>query len=218
MKQILILAAIAATFGITSACSSATETTKTNQTTATTNANVANTAVAATANSTTANAPATNANAADEAPPESVKAAFTDANSYKKEHKNMTPAQLAEIEKTAGVKPPDTDHHYFAAFSGGSGGGRKQIGAATTVKAGDNEMVVVYENKEGKPFIKEVRADGVPAAFLSQFVGKSHDDKMQIGADIKANGVDDKTAKAIADAVRVDAVTMQILYGAKDSH
>ena len=208
MKRILILAAIAATFGVASACSSATDTTKTNQTTATTNANAAN---------KTANT-ATNANAADEAPPESVKAAFPDANSYKKEHKNMTPTQLAEIEKTAGVKPLDTDHHYFAAFSGGAGGGRKQIGAATTIKAGDKDLVVVYENKEGKPFIKEVRADGIPAAFLSQFAGKSHDDKMQIGADLKANGVDDKTAKTIADAVRVDAVTMQILYGAKDTH
>lgn len=213
MKQILILATIAAIFGIASACSSSTETTKTNQTTAPTSANVPNKDVV-----TNTNAPGPNVNSADEAPPESVKAAFTDASGgFKKEHKNMTAAQIAEIEKTAGVKPPDTDHHYFAAFST-AGGGRKQIGAATTIKADGKDIVVVYENKEGKPFIKEVRANGLPVAFLSQFVGKSHDDKMQIGADLKANGVDDKTAKAIADAVRVDAVTMQILYGAKDSH
>lgn len=216
MKRILILAAIAATFGIASACSSQTETTTT------TNTNAANKTTTTTANtttnSTTANAPASsNANTADEAPPESVKAIFPDAGNFKREHKNMTPTQIDEITKTAGVKPPDTDHHYFAAFSGGSGA-RKQIGAATTIKADGKDIIVVYENKEGKPFIKEVRAEGVPSAFLAQFAGKSHDDKMQIGTDLKANGADDKTAKAIADAVRVDAVTMQILYGAKDSH
>lgn len=214
MKRILIFAAIAATFGITSACSTATETTTNRAVTTTTNANSTNTAAATT---TSANSPSANANTSDEAPPESVKAIFPNASGFKKEHKNMTPTQIAEIEKTAGLKPPDTDHHYFAAFAS-EGGGRKQIGAATTIKADGKDVIVVYENKEGKPFIKEVRADGVPGAFLSQFAGKSHDDKMQIGADLKANGADDKTAKAIADAVRVDAVTMQILYGAADKH
>lgn len=213
MNRILIFAAIAATFAIASACSNATETTTNRAATTTTNTNSTNTAAAKTtsANSTT------NANTSDEAPPESVKAIFPNASGFKKEHKNMTPTQIAEIEKTAGLKPPDTDHHYFAAFAS-EGGGRKQIGAATTIKADGRDVVVVYENKEGKPFIKEVRVDGVPGAFLSQFVGKSHDDKMQIGADLKATGVDEKTAKAIADAVRVDAVTMQILYGAADKH
>lgn len=214
MKRILILAVAAVTLAVSSACSNAGEATKTSQAGSAVNTNVENKSAGTAAGTTAGTA---NANATDDAPPASVRAAFTDAQSFKKEHKNMTPTQMAEIEKTAGVKPPDTDHHYFAAFTGGTGG-RKQIGAATTVKAGEKDIVVVYENREGKPFIKEVRADGLPAAFLSQFVGKSHDDKMQIGGDIKANGVDDKTAKAVADAVRVDAVTMQILYGAKDSH
>ena len=43
-------------------------------------------------------------------------------------------------------------------------------------------------------------------------------DKFQIGGDLKANGVDEKLAKAIAEAVRVDAMTMQTLYGAPDKH
>lgn len=210
MKKITIftILALIVAIGLAAACSSTSNTSATNNTT---NVNQAK-PVANTANSS-----GSSANTADEAPPESVKAVFPDANSFKKEHKNMTKEQIAEIEKTAGVKAPDTDHHYFAAFST-AGGGRKQIGAATTLKADGKDIVVVYEIKEGKPFIKEVRSDGVPAAFLSQFVGKAHDDKMQIGADLKANGLDDKTAKAIADAVRVDAVTMQILYGAPDKH
>ena len=66
--------------------------------------------------------------------------------------------------------------------------------------------------------MKEVRGEGVPAAFLAQFAGKNHDDKFQIGGDLKANGVEEKLAKAIAEAVRVDAMTMQTLYGAPDKH
>ncbi len=149
--------------------------------------------------------------------PATVKAAFPDANSFTKSHKDMTPEQIASIEKETGAKVPDTDHHSYLAFST-TGGARKQVGAATVVEAGGKEIVVVYDNKEGRPFVKEIRADGIPAAFLAQFAGKDHDAKFQIGSDLKANGVDDKLAKAIAEAVRVDAMTMQTLYGAPDKH
>ncbi len=79
-------------------------------------------------------------------------------------------------------------------------------------------MVVIYENKDGSPYIKEVRADGVPAPFLAQFAGKGHDDKFTVGGDIKANGVDDATARAMVTAILVDVLTMQALYGAAHSH
>ena len=66
--------------------------------------------------------------------------------------------------------------------------------------------------------IKEVRGDGVSSDFLKQFAGKGHDDKFQIGADLKANGADEKQAKAIAEAIHIDAITMQTLYGAAHAH
>lgn len=209
MKNLKILAIIGlgAIAAFAAACSSGTNTT-------TANAPAKNTAVVT--NSGTSNT-ATTAEKPGEETPAMVKAAFPDANSFTKQHKDITPAQIADIEKEAGAKLPDTDHHSYLAFST-NGGARKQIGAATVVEAKGKEIVVVYENKEGKPYIKELRADGVPAPFLAQFVGKGHDDKFQIGADLKANGVDDATAKAIAEAVRVDILTMQTLYGAADKH
>ena len=70
------------------------------------------------------------------------------------------------------------------------------------VKAAGKDIVIVYENKSGSPYIKEVRAEGVPAAFLAQFAGKGHDDKFAFGADVKANGADEATAKAIRKAMR----------------
>ena len=94
----------------------------------------------------------------------------------------------------------------------------KQIGAATIVKANGKDIIIIYDNKDGRPFVKEIRADGVSNDFLRQFAGKNHDDKFQIGSDIKAVGVDEPLAKAIAEAVRVDAMTMQTLYGAPDKH
>ncbi len=153
----------------------------------------------------------------DEETPASVKTVFPNASSFTKQHKDLSQDQISHIEKDSGAKIPDTDHHSYLAFSN-DGGTRKQIGAATVIEANGKEFVVVYENKEGSPFIKEVRGEGVSADFLKQFAGKGHDDKFQIGADLKSNGVDDATSKAIAQAVKVDALTMQTLYGAAHSH
>lgn len=168
--------------------------------------------------------PAANANTTTNAPPKNaddtpaqVKAAFADAQSFTTQHKDIPKGQITEIEEQADGKVPATDHHSYLAFST-AGGSRKQIGAATVVKAGGKDVVIVYENKDGSPYIKEVRADGVPAPFLAQFAGKGHDDKFLLGADLKANGVDDATAKGMVKAILIDVLTMQALYGASHSH
>ncbi len=207
MKKLTILTIglLSLVIGLAAACSPDSSTTTTPINTDQTKMNT-NSTNAETAN----NAPAEKA---EEDAPANVKAAFPDAQSFTKQHKDIPADAIADIEKDTGAKVPDTDHHSFLAFST-TGGSRKQIGAATIVEAGGKEMVVVYENKEGKPYIKEVRADGVPAPFLAQFVGKGHDDKF----DIKAEGVDDATAKEIAKAIQIDALTMQMLYGAADNH
>jgi hypothetical protein len=178
-------------------------------------------------NVTSANTSATNVNATssghsdaaktDEETPASVKAVFPDAQSFSKQHKDIPKDAVAEIEKDTGAKVPDTDHHSYLAFSTG-GGARKQIGAATIVKAEGKDVVIVYDSKNGSPVIKEVRAEGVPAPFLSQFAGKGHDDKFVFGSTIKANSADEATAKAITSAIVVDVLTMQSLYGAAHSH
>ena len=198
---LLTLVTLSLAIGLAAACSTATNAPNTDQTKTTTNA--------------------TNTNAAvpkkDEDTPASVKAAFPDAQSFTKQHKDIPKDAIADIEKDSGGKLPDTDHHSYLAFKT-DGGTRKQIGAATVVQANGKEFVVVYENKNGSPFIKEVRGEGVPAPFLAQFAGKGHDDKFKIGADLKANGIDEATAKAIALAIQIDALTMQNLYGAAHAH
>lgn len=203
MKKFLAFTIFTTIVGLAAACSNAPETT-TNRPTNTTVAN----------NTTTTN---TAAPKTDDETPSAVKAAFSDANSFTKQHKDLSQDQISHIEKDTGAKVPDTDHHSYLAFSN-VGGTRKQIGAATVIKANGKEFVVVYDNKDGSPIIKEVRGEGVSADFLKQFAGKGHDDKFQIGADLKASGVDDAMAKAIAQAVKIDAITMQTLYGAAHSH
>ena len=205
MKQILILSALAASLAFASACSSATETTTANKT-ATTNTTAANTAANNTAN----------ANKADDTPA-AIKAVFPDAQSFTTQHKDVPADKIASIEKDTSSKVPDKDHHSYLAFST-AGGARKQIGAATIVKAGGKDVVIVYDNKDGSPIIKEIRAEGVPAPFLTQFAGKGHDDDLLLGADIKASGANEAQAKAITEAVRVDVLTMQALYGAAHKH
>ncbi len=204
MKKILILSAIAASLTFSSACSSAPETATTTNRAATTN--------------TSANAATTNAAApkSDETPA-AVKAVFPDAQSFNTQHKDIPADKIASIEKDTSSKVPDKDHHSYLAFST-TGGARKQVGAATVVKVEGKDVVIVYDNKDGSPVIKEIRSEGVPAPFLAQFAGKGHDDDLLLGADIKASGANEAQAKAITEAVRVDVLTMQALYGAAHKH
>lgn len=178
---------------------------------------VANTATAnkAPANTTAANNAAAPAKA-DEIPA-SVKAALPGAQTFTAMHKELTDAQIASIEKDTGGKVSEKDHHSYPGFSTANGT-KSQIGSVTIVKAAGKEIIVIYENKDGNPVIKEIKAEGVSAGFLSQFAGKGHDNDLLLGADIKANGAKDDLAKAITDAVRIDVLSMQALYGKAHAH
>lgn len=202
MKILIFVAVITASL-VSLACSSST----------TTNSNT--TAANKAPNSTTANNAAAPAKA-DEIPA-SVKAALPGAQTFTAMHKELTAAQIASIEKDTGGKVSEKDHHSFPGFSTVNGT-KTQIGSVTIVKAAGMEIIVIYENKEGSPSIKEIKAEGVPAGFLSQFAGKGHDDDLLLGADIKANGAKDDLAKAITDAVRIDVLSMQALYGKAHAH
>ena len=205
-KTILTSLILTVVLGLAAACSSSADTA-----TSTTGANKSAT------NANAATAAHTGAAKADEETPATVKAVFPGAQSFTKQHKDVPKDAIETIEKDTGAKVPDTDHHSYLAFST-TGGARKQIGAATVVKADGKDVVIVYDSKDGSPVIKEVRAENVPAPFLTQFAGKGHDDKFEFGAKIKANGADEATAKAIVSAIAVDVLTMQALYGAAHSH
>lgn len=202
--KILVIGAVITVSLLSWACSGGTST----------NSNTTATVNKAPANSTVANeaAPAK----ADDVPA-SVKAALPAAQTFTALHKELTSAQIASIEKDTGGKVSEKDHHSYAGFSNANGT-KTQVGAVTIVKAAGKEISVVYENKEGSPSIKEIRAEGVPAGFLSQFAGKGHDSDLLFGADIKANGAKDDMAKAITDAVRIDVLSMQALYGKAHAH
>lgn len=201
MKTLLTLSAIAG-FAFASACS----------TPPNANRSAANTAAP---NSAVVNSGNT-ARAADEVPA-AVKAALPGAQTFSALHKELTDAQIASIEKDTSTKVAEKDHHSFLGFST-AGGARSQIGAATVVKAAGIEIIIVYENKDGSPLIKEVRAEGFPSAFLTQFAGKGHDNDLLLGADIKANGAKEADAKAVTEAIRVDVLSMQALYGSSHAH
>lgn len=151
--------------------------------------------------------------------PAAVRAALPNAQSITKQHKDLTDTQVSGIEKRSGLKLDDKDHHSYLAFAT-EGGVRKQIGAVTVVKAQSHEVAIVYDSQEGSPVIKAVHGEssGIPHTFLDQFKGKGHDNKLRLGQDIKAQGVDETTARALTDAIRLDVVTMQTLYGAAHSH
>lgn len=178
---------------------------------------------AASATTSSASPAATSAANSDSAQsndiPAAVRAAFPNAQSITKQHKDLTTAQAASIEKQSGVKLDDKDHHSYLAFAT-EGGTRKQTGAAAVVKAEGRELVIVYGSEKGSPVINEVHGEsgGIPHAFLDQFKGKGHDSKLRLGQDIKAQGVGEALARTLTDAIRLDVMMMQTLYGAAHSH
>ena len=205
-KSIIIwLASAFAVLG--AACSNAGER-STNANTASPSTNV---------NSNTASAGGGHTSTAKDDVPAGVRAALTDAQTITTDHKDVPAPQIAEIERETGTKINDPDHHTYLGFST-SGGTRKQTGAATIVEAAGKQMILVYESRNGLPYIKEVIAEGMPQAFLDQFKGKGHDDKLRINQDLKTHGIDETTARAAADAVRRDTRIMQALYGGSHSH
>lgn len=149
--------------------------------------------------------------------PANVRAVFPDAQSLTAQHKDLSVATISSIEKETGNKVADKDHHAYLAFST-SGGARRQIGAATVIRAEGQEMVVVYDSKEGSPVIREVRGGNLPASFLDQFKGKGHDNPLAFGNDIKASGAPEATARSVTSAIKADVLAMQSLYGASHSH
>ncbi|MGE0129196.1 MAG: hypothetical protein AB7U82_14060 [Blastocatellales bacterium] len=171
------------------------------------------------ASATTASASPAAASAKADDVPAAVRAALPNAQSITRQHKDLTDAQASGIEKRSGLKLDDKDHHSYLAFAT-EGGVRRQIGAITVVKAQGHEAAIVYDSQEGSPVIKAVygESSGIPHAFLDQFKGKGHDNKLRLGQDIKTQGVDETTARALTDAIRLDVVTMQTLYGAAHSH
>ena len=177
------------------------------------------------ANTTAANKAPANTSAANNAAapakadeiPASVKAALPGAQTFTAMHKELSDAQIASIEKDTGGKVSEKDHHSYPGFSTANGT-KTQIGSVTIVKAAGKEIIVIYENKEGSPSIKEIKAEGVPAGFLTQFAGKGHDDDLLLGADIKANGAKDDLANCFASTGRGGAKLMQALHGKAPPH
>lgn len=211
MRKVTFLSITVLAFAalLASACSSS----PSNATTTTTS----NTNQAAPTNASAANNAGATAKTDDEIPA-SIKAVFPDAQSFTKQHKDIPADKIASIEKDTGGKVPDKDHHSYLAFAA-KDGKRTQIGAATIVSSGGKEMLVIYESKNGMPTIKEVRVEGAAKEFLAQFAGKNHDAKIKFGEDIKAlGGVSEAQAQEIAQAVRIDVLTMEALYGAAHSH
>ena len=182
------------------------------------NTTTINTNQTAPKNTNSANNAATTTAKTDEDAPASVKAVFTDAQSFTKQHKDIPADKIASIETDTGGKVPDKDHHSYLAFAT-KDGKRTQIGAATVLKVEGKEVIIVYESKKGMPTIKEVRADGMAKEFLAQFAGKNHDTKIKFGEDIKLIGdVGEAISKSITQAVRIDVLTMEALYGAAHAH
>lgn len=177
----------------------------------------------ATANANQPAAAGEKAGGKEDETPAAVKAAFPDAQTISKQHKDLTKSQIASIEKESGTKLGDTDFHSFVAY-GMQSGKRAQLGAATVVdvegSGGPMELVVIYTNDITIKKVTPVKGSGDVAApaFLDQFVGKDHDQKFHVGEDIKYSGSNKAAAEAVTHALKRDILAMQTLYGKAHGH
>jgi len=160
--------------------------------------------------------------AGDQKIPESVRAAFPGAQTFTTQHRDLSQADIAAIEKASGTRwSGDRDFHSYLAI-GTKNGKRAQLGAATVVEnvSGAGDVTIAYDNdlKITKVTASKSGSDATSTGFLGQFVGKGHDDPIKLGQDIKYSGSDRATAAGITDAVRRVTQTMQRLYGKAHSH
>ncbi|MBK9439184.1 MAG: hypothetical protein IPN51_14645 [Chloracidobacterium sp.] len=72
--------------------------------------------------------------------------------------------------------------------------------------------------RKGRRRSKRSRPRACRPVFSASLLRKGHDDDLLLGADIKSNGAKDDLAKAITDAVRIDVLSMQALYGKAHAH
>lgn len=149
--------------------------------------------------------------------PESVETIFSGAQTITLQHRDLSPADIAAIEKASGTTwSGDKDFHIYLAI-GITQGKRVQLGAATVVENvfGAGDLTIAYDNdlKVTKVIDSQQGSDATSSAFLGQFVGKDHDDPIKLAQDIKYAGSNRATAAAITDAVRRVTATMQRLYG-----
>ena len=150
--------------------------------------------------------------------PASVRAALPEAQTFSMQHKDIPAGTVSEIERATGTPVRDRDHHAYLAFST-QGGARRQVGAATVISAGGQELVIVYDSRDGMPVIREVRGGNLPEAFLDQFKGKDHDAAITFGNDIKAaGGLEEAKARQVTAAIKGDVLAMQALYGSAHTH
>jgi len=215
MNKFFTLALLAMFAAFFAACAGSNNTNAPNAPTTTVNTNqLTNTA-------STTNTNANAAHPADGDIPASVRAALPEAQTFSMQHKDIPAGTVSEIERATGARVTDRDHHAYLAFST-QGGGRRQVGAATVINAGGQELVIVYDSRDGMPVIREVRANAgsnLPGAFLDQFKRKDHDTPITFGNDIRAaGGVEEATARQVTAAIKGDVLAMQALYGSAHTH
>jgi len=161
-------------------------------------------------------------NATDEGIPESVRIAFPAAQTLTEQHRDLSSADIAAIEKASGTRwTGHRDFHTYLAI-GTKDGRRAQLGAATIVEdvSGAGDVTIAYDNelKITKVTTSKSGSDATSPPFLNQFVGKGHDDLIKLGQDIKDPGLDLATAFLITAAVRRATHTMLRLYGEAHPH
>lgn len=160
--------------------------------------------------------------APDKNTPEAIRAAFPSAQTFTKQHRDLSPADISAIEKASNTRwSGDKDFHSYLAI-GSKNGKRTQLGAVTVAEnvSGAGDLTLAYDNdlKITKVTAAKSGSNATSSSFLGQFVGKGHDDPIKLGQDIKYSGSDRVTAAAITDAVRRVTATMQRLYGKAHEH
>lgn len=141
-----------------------------------------------------------------DATPAEVKAAFPEAGSI-----------VMRMTKT---KAGD-DFMSYVAFTS-KGGEKTAVGVATMVAVEGATFLLTVDNDIRIKRVTVVHGGGKPEvetdAFLSQFTGKTHDDALQIGKDIKFTGADRAFAEKVVKGVRAAEMTLQEQYGKPHAH
>lgn len=159
-------------------------------------------------------------------PGEKLKALFPQAVSFEQKNLYVSDEQKVLIEKGLGSRLPEEDLKpsiYFAIIKTNADSpprkaavilfvdaigdnGKIEIGLVVSGK-GELMNIQIFENNESPKITRQ--------AFLKQFEGKKATDQLRVGTDITAPAGTDKSAQAIASAVRRGLIIINEMFRKK---
>lgn len=154
--------------------------------------------------------------------PTEIQSLFPDASSIILKEKLLSNRQMLSILQDTGIKPDSKKFYTYFAYRDNNGQ-NSQLGTATIIDIKTEkpmQFILIYNGKLLIKKIIPIKADEEfkSEIFLDQFINKDHHQGFMYGKDIKFDGSNKSDAEAVIQAIKINILSMQAIYGRPHHH